>query len=177
MTDLVLKNKKILNNELIRFNYNNEVFSNEITDLIYKFKYEDIKVTIGINDKKNLNNYMTKNNGNNDKYIAINKDFIILTEYINKAKENSGIYEIMKISGIDIVKKGINISKDFQLLFIEKIDKNKDNNSDKDNNENDINELIVNKIPKLFDYYLKIIFKKYQTQKEFDSKKKDWWRY
>ena len=34
MTDLLLKNKKLLNNELIEFSYNNEVFSNEIKDLI-----------------------------------------------------------------------------------------------------------------------------------------------
>ena len=178
MTDLLLKNKKILNNELIWFNYNNEVFSNEITDLIYKFKYGDMKVSIGINDKIRLYNYVTDNDGTNDKYINIINDFITLLEHINKTKENNEIYESMKISDIEIVKKGNNISKDFQSLFINKTDKNKDNKNNNENNENDTNDLTVNKIPKLFDYYLKIIFRyiklnivKYQTKKEADNEK------
>jgi len=41
MSDLLLKNKKLLNNKLKGFSYNNEVFSNEIKNLICNFKYGD----------------------------------------------------------------------------------------------------------------------------------------
>ena len=56
MTDLLLKNKKLLNNEIIGFKYNNEVFSNEISDLINNFKY--VNMNININDKIVLYNYI-----------------------------------------------------------------------------------------------------------------------
>ena len=38
LTDLLLRNKKLLNNELIEFIYNNEVFDNQVLDFITKFK-------------------------------------------------------------------------------------------------------------------------------------------
>ena len=181
MTDLLLKNKKLLNNELIPFRYNNEVFSYEIKDLISNFKFNDMKATLSINDKAIFYNYMIDNNGNKEKYIAIINDFITLIEYINKSKAN--INENTKIGDIDIVIKRINISKDFQDLFLDKNDidmKNKNTQNDKNNGgESDKADLIVNKIPKLFDYYLKIIFKyikinieQYQVKKEDEDDKK-----
>ena len=170
MTDLLLKNKKLLNQELIQFNYNNEVFSNEIKDLISNFKYGDMNVVLSINDKVIFYNFMVNNNGNNYKYILIIKDFITLIEYINKAKVNGNINENTKISDIEIVKNKLNISEDFQTFFV---DKNELNKKDKNDNQSQKGDLIVNKIPKLFDYYLKIIFKhiklnieKYQTKNE-----------
>ena len=124
---------------------------------------------------------MIDNNGNKEKYIAIINDFITLIEYINKSKAN--INENTKIGDIDIVIKRINISKDFQDLFLDKNDidmKNKNTQNDKnDDGESDKADLIVNKIPKLFDYYLKIIFKyikinieQYQVKKEDEDDKK-----
>ncbi len=80
-----------------------------------------------------------------------------LIEYLNKIKkdENNTINGNTKIYEIDIVKNLGNISIDFQNIF---------NNKD---------DLIVNKIPNMFDYYLKLIFKyikkdieKYQEKKE-----------
>ena len=38
MTELLLKNKKLLNCDLILFKYNDEIFSNEINDLITNFE-------------------------------------------------------------------------------------------------------------------------------------------
>ena len=141
MTDLLLKNKKLLNNEIIGFNYDNEVFANEIGDLITNFKYGDSKISI--TDKVVFYNYITDNNGNNDKYRIIINNFITLIEYLNKIKndENNTITGSTKIYEIDIVKNQKNISEDFLNIF-----KNND-------------DLIVNKILNMFDYYLKIIFK------------------
>ncbi len=155
MTDLLLKNKKLLNKELIEFSYDNEVFSNEISDLIKNFKFGDTK--INIDDKIIFYNYIIDNDGNNDKYRIIINNFMTLIEYLNKIKkdENNTINGNTKIYEIDIVKNLGNISIDFQNIF---------NNKD---------DLIVNKIPNMFDYYLKLIFKyikkdieKYQEKKE-----------
>ena len=44
-----IKNKKLPNDDLIGFNFNNGIFINEITDLISNFLYEK---NININDKK-----------------------------------------------------------------------------------------------------------------------------
>ena len=141
MTDLLLKNKKLLNKEIIGFSYDNEVFANEIRDLIKNFKYGDTKISI--TDKVVFYNYIIDNNGNNDKYRIIINNFITLIEYLNKIKkeENNTITGSTKICDIDIVKNQKNISEEFSNIF-----KNND-------------DLIVNKIPNMFDYYLKIIFK------------------
>ena len=97
MTDLLLKNKKLLNNEIIGFNYDNEVFVNEIGDLITNFKYGDSKISI--TDKVVFYNYIIDNNGNNDKYRIIINNFITLIEYLNKIKndENNTITGNTKI--------------------------------------------------------------------------------
>ena len=58
MTDSLLKNKKLVNNEIILFNYNNEVFSNEINNLISNFKYTD-RDNLSIDDKVIFYNYIT----------------------------------------------------------------------------------------------------------------------
>ena len=160
MTDLLLKNKKLLNDELIGCKYNNEVFTYEITDLMHSFKYGNM--SLSIDDKVSIYNYITANDGNNKKYQTIINDFITLIEYLNKSKkeENNKINENTKICDIDIIKTTKNISNDFKNIF----DENKD--------------IVVNKIPNLFDYYLKLIFKyikkdmeKYQEKKEI--KKED----
>ena len=160
MTDLLLKNKKLLNDELIGCKYNNEVFTYEITDLIHSFKYRNM--SLSIDDKVSIYNYIKANDGNNKKYQTIIDDFITLIKHLNKSKkeENNKINENTKICDIDIIKTLKNISNDFKNIF----DENKD--------------IVVNKIPNLFDYYLKLIFKyikkdmeKYQEKKEI--KKED----
>ena len=191
MTNLLLKNKKLLNNELIGFSYNNEVFSNEISDLISNFKYGDIKTSLSIDDKYIIYNYIViENDGNKDKCIAIIDDFINLIQYLNKIKENNKINENTKISEIEIIQKEKNIFNYLHNIFKDKNDsndkdKNDNDNSDKDNNDkgNKVkgsNDLTVDKIPSLFDYYLKIIFKyikmnieNYQEKKEKDKKEED----
>ena len=60
MTNLFLKNKKLLNNELIGVSYNNEVFSNELNDLSFNFKFGDMKINLRIDDKV-IFNYIIDN--------------------------------------------------------------------------------------------------------------------
>ena len=142
MTDLLLKNKKLLNNDLIDFSYNNEVFNNQIDDLITNFKY--VKTNINIDDKVIIYNFIKeKISANNDKIRNIINNFITLIEYLNKMnkEENNKITEKMKIYEIEIIKSKKNISEDFQILFKDKHD------------------LTVGKITNIFDYYLQLIFK------------------
>ena len=185
MTNLFLKNKKLLNNELIGFSYNNEVFSNEISDLICNFKYGDIKTNLSIDDKFIIYNYIViENDGNKDKCIDIIDDFITLIEYLNKIKENNEINENTKISELEIIQKEKKL-KYLHNIFKDKSDNNNNDKNDNDNNDkgNKVkgsNDIIVSKIPSLFDYYLKIIFKyikinikDYQEKKEKDKKEGD----
>ena len=173
MTDLLLKNKKLVNNEIILFNYNDELFSNEINDLISNFKYAD-RQNLSIDDKVIFYNYISKIPGNDEKYRTIINDFMTLIEYINKNKDNN-INKESKISEIEKVKNLQNISKDFQSIFNPDIKKDQ---KAQENNKKD--DLIVNKLPNMLDYFLKIIFKyikkdieKYQQKKEEEKNVKD----
>lgn len=143
MTHLLLKNKKLLKKDLIVFNFNNEVISNEINDLTSNFKYE--KMDINDDDKEMIYNFIIENDGNNEKYRTIINDFITLIEHLNKKnKDENKINETTKICEIEIVTNLKNISKDFREIFEEK-------------NTQNVN-LIVNKLTNIFDYYLKLIF-------------------
>ena len=173
MTNTFLKNKKLLNDNLIGFNFNNEVFSNEISDIKSNFKYE--KMDINIDDKVVIFNFIKKLAGNNEKYKEIINNFITLIEDLNnmKKEKDNKINESTKICDIEIVKDLKNISKDFREIFQ---DKKQEKEKEKDNTNANLN---VSKIINIFDYYLKLIFiyvkkdiQKYQEKKEIEGKKK-----
>ena len=162
LTDLLLGNKKLLNCELIEFKYKDEEFSYQINDLITNFECKYNTQDIDDDDKLVIYDYVQTYNGNNYKYINFINDFIILIEYLTKIRndenekvkidESTNIYEVL--SNL----KGI--SNDFINTF-----KNK-------------NYLIVKKVSKLYDYYLKLIFKyvkkdieQYQEKKEIEESK------
>ena len=143
MTDLLLKNKKLLNEDIIEFSYNNEVFSNEINDLITSFKNNYNISTISLEDKEILYICIKDSENNIALYETIINDFITLLQYLNDLKneekeqnisENSKIYEV-----IEKVKD--NLSKEFLSIFKEK------------------NDLTCNKTSEIFIYYLKLIYK------------------
>ena len=105
MTNSLLKNKKLLNDDIKEFNFNEEVFSYEITDLISNFDYE--KIPINIDEKEMIYKFIKNNAGNKDKYKTIINNFITLIEYLNKASkdENDKINGKIKIcDDIEIVK-------------------------------------------------------------------------
>ena len=162
LTDLLLKNKKLLNDEIIEFAYNNEVFSNEINNIITLFKNKYIDKDIDIHDKVAIYKF-TLDNIN----IPICKDmicdFMTLIKFLNeKQKENSneenGIKEENKLYEI-VNKLEDKISEGFIKLF----------------EKND--GLTVDKIPAILDYYLKLIYenvnneiKKYQQELNDEAK-------
>ena len=185
MTNSLLKNKKLLNNDIKGFNFNNEVFSYEISELISNFKYKPMP--INNDDQEAIYEFIKKYDNNNTIYKTIINNFITLIENLNKEDKNNKINENTKIS--DILEKTKNISKEFKEIFQ---NKNQDNNDKENkNNQNDNSKLNFNvgKITNLFDCYLKLIFKyakkdieKYQEKnlsekvyafKDFTFKKRD----
>ena len=148
ITDSLLKGKKLLKNELIEFRYNDEVFSNEIDDVIFNFEHKYTICDINIKDKVEIYNYVIDNKGNNEKYRNIITDFFTLMEYLIKINKNNYKGDIGNTQISEIIKNIMNISKDFKDIF-------KDKNDDKDKEI----YLTVNKTSNIFSYYLKLIFK------------------
>ena len=155
ITDLLLSNKRLLNCDLIGFKYKNEEFSYQINDLITNFERVYNTKNLDENDQIIIYDFII-NNKNEDLYKKIINNFFILLEYLYKTKkgenedvkidENTKIYEIFdKLKGI---------AEEFKDIFKGK------------------NDLTVIKISKIYDYYLKLIFKyakkdleKYQEKK------------
>lgn len=159
MTDLLLKNKKLLYEDLIiDFSYNNEIFDNQLSDLFTNFKAFYKTKDIAPEDKEVINNFITNNKGYLEKYEIVINDFISLINYlnsINNEKQNKG-----KKAVCDLITDVNDLSSDF-LAFFE-----------------DQKEITVNKIFKLFNYYLELIFSdvkeeiyKYQEKDENETER------
>ena len=170
MTELLLKNKKLLNGEVSEFIYNNEVFSYQVTNLITLFKERYITKNLLIHDKVVIYKFYENNKENS--YFCKNtiKDFIELIKYLNsKKKENNE--EINKENDINITE---------QTKINEVVVKLKSNFS----NANFINlfenndGLTIEKTSEIFLYYLKLIFglvkdNLKEFQKELEDKSKE----
>ena len=156
LTELLLKNKKLLNENITEFIYNNEVFNNQITNIISLLR-EKYKTQMSLYDKVTIYKFCTENK-NQNLYKNILNDFIVLIKFINsKDKENEVKAEAKIYEVINDIKDSI--SKDFIKLFEKQ------------------NELIIGKSPEIFDYYLKVIsediikeIKKYQSNLDKNSK-------
>ena len=137
--DQLLKNKKLINeNLIIDFNFNYEIFDNQLNDSFTNFiefyKTKDITK----DDKEDINNYVKNNKGNLEKYREIIKDFISLINHLNDAKSDK--QKKGKKAICDVITNINDLSNDFIAIFEGKIN------------------LTVNKIFKLFIYYLELIF-------------------
>jgi len=171
MTEQLLKNKKLLNGEITEFIYNNEVFANQVTNLITSFKKKYNK-NISIYDKVAIYKFYKDNSNNPLLFKNMINDFIELIKYLNdKKKENEDkIKENTKTKDIDITeetkisdvvnKLNDTFSNEFIKIF--------------ENNEG----LTVDKASEIFLYYLKLSFdfikdqlKNYQN--ELDDKTKE----
>ena len=175
LTDSSLKNKRLLNDELNRFNFNNEVFTYEITDLIPKPTSDDM--SINIDDKEIIYKFIIENENNLELYKAIINNFINLIEYLNIAGKDENNNKIDSNTKICDVVQGIkNISKEFRGIFQDEEDENKkDNNKDKQLEKKISNiNLTVGKTANIFDYFLMLIFKYVKKDIEkYQEKNKD----
>lgn len=78
MTDLLLKNKKLLNKDLIiDFSYNNEIFDYQLSDMLTTFQaeYNTRDISISRDDKKYFYKFV-KDNKFLEKYEDIINNFI-----------------------------------------------------------------------------------------------------
>jgi hypothetical protein len=166
LTDLLLNNKKLFNESINEFSYKNEIFSNEVNDLITSFKTNYSTTTIGLDDKEFIYIFIKDHEKNKILYKSMIDDFLTLLQYLNDLKKEDKEDIISKNSKISEVLEKINdnISKEFLSFFKEK------------------NELTINKISEIFEYYLKLIYKDIKDQikdyqenleeKELEDKKK-----
>ena len=158
LTELLLKNKKLLNGNITEFIYNNEVFNSQLLELIIPFKKKYTGSLLRI-DAEFIYKFCQENK-NVVLHEKIIKDFIeFIKHLINKnkeIKEESTMHEIA-----NQIKKAT--SENFIKLF--------------ENDQREPNKgLTVGKSGEIFDFYLKCIFehvkkeiKKYQislTNKE-----------
>ena len=170
MTELLLKNKKLLNDNIINFIYKNEDLSFENIDVITIFNNNpNIQLnSVDLDDKVILYEFYIDHEEDKNLLIDIINDFTQFIIFLNNNKNNSKISD--KISGKKEISEffeflnDIKLSDDFKGIFEEK------------------KTLTIDKITNLFIYYLRLIFDKiikddfndYQIQLEdIDQKKKD----
>ena len=134
MTNLLLKNKKLLKDDIIEFNYNNEIFTNYISNAITSYKEKYKNEQISVTDKVIIYKFKNTINGNKDLYKIIIDDFITLIKYLSERKE-----ENIMISEINL-KIENKISPEFKKIF--------------EDNEN----LTINKTLELLKCFLNLIF-------------------
>ena len=148
MTDLLLKNKKLLNQELTAFIYNNEVFGVQLSNIFTLFTEKYGKKNIILDDKVIL--YKFSENANLDLTKEIINDFISLIKYLNdKKKENNEGNEIKDDKKIyELINE--NLKESVSINFI-KIFENNDG-------------LTIDKTFSIFDYYLKLAYKKVKEE-------------
>ena len=87
MTDILLKNKKLFNNNIISFIYKNEDLFFDNTNVITKFNEEYKTEEINIDDKIILYNFYNDNKENMNLFTSIINDFIKLIICLNNNKE------------------------------------------------------------------------------------------
>ena len=153
MTELLLKNRKLLNEDIFEFSYSIEIFSNEVNDLITSFiiNYNIVEIVSGGTiDKKVLDildKFFKKNEINKIKCKYLINDFMTLFQYLNDLKKDNRDYDVTEDSCISEVLGLIkdNISKDFVLMF-----------SDIKNKED---KFTIAKIVEIFKYFLQSIHK------------------
>ena len=164
MTELLLKNKKLLDDKISEFIHNNEVFANQVTNLITLFKKRYNTKNIGIFDKVAIYKFYEDNKNNSLLCKNMINDFIELIKHLNdKRKENAKINDINITEEIKIYEVVEKINDTFSNNFIKIFEKN--------------DGLTIDKTVEIFLYYLKLNFdlikkelKNYQNELNDKSK-------
>ena len=184
LTESLLKNKKLLNediNTISSFIYNNEVFNNQVTDLITVFNKRYSHKPIDLYNQVDIYKFSQDNKNANLCQNIIN-DFITLIKYLNDKRKETKNENIITDQTKDNNKE--NKETDFKITeetkIYEVVNKLKDSFS---NNFIEIfqnkDNLTIDKTSDIFTYYLKLIFelvmdelKDYQENLDDESKKK-----
>ena len=148
MTELLLKNKKLLNDNIINFIYKNEDLIFENSDIITKFNNNtSIELhQIDLDDKVILYEFYDEHHEDINLLVDIINDFIQLIIFLNNNINNNKISDKIsgkkEISEVFKVLNGVNISNEFKAIFEDK------------------NTLTINKTSNLLMYYIRLIFDK-----------------
>ncbi len=150
MTDLLLNNKKLFNEEITEYIYNNEVFSVQLTALTTSFKERYTCSDITIFDKVVIYKFSEENKDSINLSKNMVNDFVTLLKYLNgKRKDKNKECEIKEEDKIfDLIDKNL---KDYVKPEFIKIFENNDG-------------LTVNKTSNIFNYYLKTIYEIIKTE-------------
>ena len=185
MTDILLKNKKLLNVDITEFVFNNEVFGNQVTDLITLFRKRYNTKNISIYDKVAIYQFSDDNKGGSKLCQDMINDFTTLIKYLNERRKEKTEKE--KIETEDTEKEttdktkennkdnDIDITEETKIeVVVNKLKDNFSNNFIKIFENND--SLTIDKTSEIFLYYLKLIFelvkkelKDYQTKLDEQS--------
>ena len=159
MTDLLLKGKKLLNEDITEFIYENKTFDNQIITQINIFKKNYICKNINLDDKVVIYKFCEENKNTNLYKIIIN-DFFELLKFLNYQGKENKIEGDKKISNIIYELEDL-ISK-YSIKLFEAGD-----------------NFTIDKLYDIFDYFLKVIFKDiinemktYQEELDYYSKRK-----
>ena len=144
MTELLLKNKKLLDEDLIiPFRYNYTIFDNQVTDLITIFKKNYKTKELSSDDKIVIINFIKNNQSDLEIYKKIINDFMSLIGHLNNIKNikqdnDNNVKGSTKV--IEVLKNFDCVSDEFLAIFDEK------------------KKFTVNKIIEIFNYYLLMIY-------------------
>ena len=150
LTDLLLKNKKLLNEDITEFIFNNEIFNNNITNSITLFRKKYNCKNIDIHDKASIDKFYNDNRNCMQLYKDIIIDFMTFIKLLNdKKKEDNNkennIKEESKIYEVFNQFKDM-ISDNFIKLF-------ESNNS-----------FTIDKTLDIYEYFLKLIYKDVENE-------------
>ena len=140
MTDLLLKNKRLISDEIFEFKYKNEDLEFKNKDICTTFKENINEEELSINDKIIIYEYFEQNIGNVNMHLRLLDDFayLIIYSYENKDK----IKEPSQIIIEQLIKQLESISNDFKKMFEEK------------------KNLTLNKLLNIYEYYQILCFNK-----------------
>ena len=142
MTNLLLKDKKLLDKTINEFRYSNEIFSNQITNVFTLFRSNFLNNKINLEDKFILYKYYKENENNIYLHKKIINDYILFIKFLNNVSlnKNNIISENKKIYEIDEIKDIT--SNAFKALLDKK------------------EGFTVDKILEMLEYYLRLIYGK-----------------
>lgn len=139
LSDKLLKNKRLIDDEIFEFKYKNEDLEFKYKDICTQFKNKINEEKLNIDDKIMLFEYFEENKGNVNLHVKFLDDFAELINYL-----------IQNLDKIDMQQTKINtllsnlefVSNDFREFFKEK------------------NNFTINKLLNIYEYYQILCFNK-----------------
>ena len=157
LTELLLKNKKLLNDYITEFIYNKDAFTHHVSNKINLFKEKYKSININEEDEKEIVKFYQENKNHIYRFKSVIKDFMKLINLLNIKKEKN-FYEETKI--YEIISND-EFSTHFKTMFENK------------------NNFTINKLYEIFNLFLKLInedinkeIKKFQDELNEETKDK-----